>query len=177
MTGLENRPDTLAKAIKVAQNKEYALGIEEEARPITLPVRGVYFVDQDQEAQASRPHSPDHTDDTYELTQRVGQLVGVLYLNRLGEGRAPPKQTPPPSGPSGPDYRCFNCDKPGHWARKCPKPKANTRARMKKFCKFYRTSTHDDSKCKRMVKRAPPPVQDQVSLHPVCLSPTPRPPR
>jgi len=86
MTGLESRPDTLAKAIKVAQNKEYALGIEEEARPIAPPARGVHFVDQDQEAQTSRPHSPDHTNHTYELTQRVGQLVDVLYLNRLGEG-------------------------------------------------------------------------------------------
>ena len=69
MTRLESRLDTLAKAIKVAQNKEYALGIEEKARPIAPPVRRVHFVDQDQEAQASRPHSPNHTDHTYELTQ------------------------------------------------------------------------------------------------------------
>ena len=69
MTGLENRPDTLAKAIKVAQNKEYALGIKEEARLIALSARGVHFMDQDQEAQASRPHSPDHADHTYKLTQ------------------------------------------------------------------------------------------------------------
>ena len=72
MTGLESRPDTLAKAIKVAQNKEYALGIKEEVRPIAPPARGVHFVDQDQEAQASRPRSPDHANHTYELTQRVG---------------------------------------------------------------------------------------------------------
>ena len=125
MTGLESRPETLAKAIKVAQNKEYVLGIEEEKRPIALPARGVYFMDQDQEAQASRLHSPNHTNHTYELTQRVGQLVDVLYLNRLGEGQAPLKQTPPPGGPLGPDYQCFNCDKAGHWARECFKPKAN----------------------------------------------------
>jgi len=50
MTGLESRPDTLAKAIEVAQNKEYTLGIEEEARPIAPPARRVHFVDQDQEA-------------------------------------------------------------------------------------------------------------------------------
>ena len=69
MTGLESRPDTLAKAIKVAQNKEYALGIKEEVRPIAPPARRVHFVDQDQEAQASRPRSPDHADHTYKLTQ------------------------------------------------------------------------------------------------------------
>ena len=69
MTGLESRPNTLAKAIKVAQNKEYVLGIEEEARPIAPPAKRVYFMDQDQEAQASRPCSLDHTDHTYELTQ------------------------------------------------------------------------------------------------------------
>ena len=171
MTGLESRPDTLAKAIEVAQNKEYALGIKEEARPIAPPARGVHFGDQDQEAQASRPRSPDHTDHTYELTQRVGQLVHVLYLNRLGEGQAPPKQTPPPGGPSGPDYQCFNCNKPGHWARECPKPKANTWARTKKFCKFHRTSTHDNSECKHMVKRAPPPIQDQGKLAPSAPEP------
>ena len=74
--------------------------------------------------------------------------MNVLYLNRLGEGLAPAQQTPLFSGPSGPDYRCFNYDKAGHWARECPKPKANTWARMKKFCKFYRMSTHDDSECK-----------------------------
>jgi hypothetical protein len=151
--------------------REYALGIEEEARPIAPPARGVHFVDQDQEAQASRPHSPDHADHTYELTQRVGQLVDVLYLNRLGEGQAPPKQTPPPGGPSGPDYRCFNCDEPGHWARECPKPKANTRPRTKKFCKFHRTSTHDDSECKRIVRGAPPPVQDQGKPAPSAPEP------
>ena len=69
MTGLESRPDTLAKAIKVAQNKEYALGIEEEARLIALSARRVHFMDQDQEAQASRPRSPDHTNHTYKMTQ------------------------------------------------------------------------------------------------------------
>ena len=72
MTGLESRLNTLAKAIKVAQNKEYTLGIEEEARLIAPPARKVYFVEQDQEAQASRPRSPNHTDHTYELTQQVG---------------------------------------------------------------------------------------------------------
>ena len=69
MTGLESRPDTLAKAIKVAQNKEYSLGIEKEVRLIAPPARGVHFMDQDQEAQASRLCSPDHTNHTYELTQ------------------------------------------------------------------------------------------------------------
>jgi len=90
MTRLESRLDTLAKAIKVAQDKEYTLGIEEEARLITLPARGVHFVDQDQEAQASRLRSPDHTDHTYKLTQRVGQLVDVLYLNRPSPSKADP---------------------------------------------------------------------------------------
>ena len=87
----------------------------------------------------------------------MGQLVDILYLNRLEKGRAPLKQTPPPGGPSGPDYWCFNCNKAGHWACKCPKPKANMWARTK-ICKFHRTSTHDDSKCKHMVKETPPPV-------------------
>ena len=53
MTGLESRLDTLAKAIKVAQNKEYMLGIKEKARQITLPARRVHFMDQDQKAQAA----------------------------------------------------------------------------------------------------------------------------
>ena len=42
-------------------------------------------MNQDQEAQASRLCSPNHTNHTYKLTQQVGQLVDILYLNRLGE--------------------------------------------------------------------------------------------
>ena len=73
MTGLETRPDTLTKAIEMAQSKEYALGIEEEQRPVLSVQRSVNFVDHQQEA---------HKEETQQLNKQLGELVNVLYLDR-----------------------------------------------------------------------------------------------